>query len=98
MKTSINKPFTLDINLEDKEEVDSFISSYGKVESNLIAERLELHGEGSVELADALLNYAWNKRDAIFCREYGDIESAIQYENICDSIYSKDIIPVCDCW
>ena len=98
MKTAKTKQFTLDLNLDDKEEVDSFIFSYGKVESNLIAERLGLHGEGSVELADTLLNYAWNKRDAIFCRECGDIESAVMYENICDSIYSNDIAPVCNCW
>ncbi len=98
MKTAKTKPFNLDLNLDDKEEVDSFISSYGKVESNIIAERLGLHGEGSIKLADALLNYAWNKRDAIFCRENGDIESAIQYEIICDSIYSKNINPVLNAW
>lgn len=98
MPTKKPVAFALDINLDDKEEVNSFISKYGKTESSLIANLLGLHGEGATQLADALLNYAWHKKDAIFCREYGDIDSAIQYEIICDSIYSNDINPVCDCW
>ncbi len=92
------KPFTLDINLGDKEEVESFLLCHGRGSYKAIAKSLGLRGTGSVKLATRLLSYAWNKKVAIFCREKGEIKEAVMYENICDSIYSKDIIPVCDCW
>ena len=98
MKTAKTKPFSLDLNLDDKEEVDSFILLHGRGSYKAIAKSLGLRGKGSVTLARRLLAYAWNKKVAILCREKGDIKEAVMYENICDSIYSKDINPVCDCW
>jgi hypothetical protein len=98
VKTAKTKQFTLDLNLDDKEEVDSFILLHGRGSNKAIAKSLGLRGKGSVTLASKLLSYAWNKKVAIFCREKGDIESAVMYENICECIYSKDIAPTCNCW
>jgi hypothetical protein len=97
VKTSSNKPFTLGINLDDKQEVSDFLSKFERFSGKCIAKELGLRGKGSELLANSLLCYAINKMKAIKNREKGEIKEAVMYENICDSIYSKDIIPVCDC-
>lgn len=90
--------FKLDINLDDENEVEQFIESYGTNRGRLLANRLGFTGTGSTKLANALSNYAWNKHTAISCRKAGKIGEAIMYENICDSIYRDDIQTRCECW
>lgn len=96
MKTA--KKFALDINLDDKEEVNSFILAHNTTRGRTLSNRLGFRGKGATKLANAFSNYAWNKKVAIKCREEGDIAYALKAEAICDSIYSNDINPVCDCW
>lgn len=44
---------------------------------------------GYVESTRLLRSYAWNKATAVSLRLAGNIDSAIQYENICDRIYTE---------
>ena len=44
---------------------------------------------GFVRVTVNLRNYAWNKITAISCRLEGKIDAALQYEGICDRIYSE---------
>jgi hypothetical protein len=92
------KPFTLDINLDDTNEVHHFVDTYGTTKGRRLANILGLKGKASSQLATALSNYAWNKATAIRLRKDGIIDRAQMYENICDTIYSKSIQPVCECW
>lgn len=55
------------------------------------AMRVKLFGHsgiGTKLAAKALANYAANKGTAMACRTRGDIQTALQYEKICDSIYA----------
>ena len=44
-------------------------------------------GKGSRNATADLANYASNRYTAMQCRNRGDIQGAIMYENICDRIY-----------
>jgi hypothetical protein len=91
--------FKLDINLDDKEERDTFLDKYGVSGARQIANRLGLKGKGSVLLAQALRNYAWNAHTAYEMRlKNGYTNTAIMYEEIADRIYREDIQPVCERW
>jgi hypothetical protein len=45
-------------------------------------------GTGTMRAVADLANYAANKATAMACRERGQIQTAMQYESICDSIYA----------
>jgi Ran GTPase-activating protein (RanGAP) involved in mRNA processing and transport len=93
------KKFQLDINLDDENEVENFINAHGTIKGRMLANRLGLKGVGSANLATALSNYAWNKKAAMAARiKPLAMQTAMDYENICDNIYSKNIQPFCDCW
>jgi hypothetical protein len=98
MSTTKTKPFNLDLNLDDKQEVSDFLSKFERFSGKCIAKELGLRGKGSELLANSLLCYAINKMKAITYREKGSIIFAMGAEEICDSIYSEHINPVCDCW
>jgi hypothetical protein len=98
MKNTENKPFKIDINLDDPNELEEFIEKYKNSSGQIIANQLKLKGKGSALLAKALSNYAWNKKTAIYCRVKGKINRALKYEKICDNIYVNNIEPVCECW
>jgi len=95
---SKTKPFKLDINLDDKEEVTNFLAKYEHHTGKSIALSLGIRGKGSVLLADSLLCYAINKVKAINCREKGFVSSAVYHEHVCDAIYNHHINPVLNAW
>jgi hypothetical protein len=88
----------IDINLDDEFEVECFIETWGTSKGRLLANALNLNGKGSNKAATALSNYAWNKWTAINCRKNGMINDALNYERICDKIYSEDISGKIECW
>lgn len=92
------KKFNLDINLDDETECREFIEKHGTTKGRRLANLLGLKGEGSTDLATALSCYAWNKFTAMNQRIAGNVSVAIKYETICDTIYTQDIQPVCECW
>jgi hypothetical protein len=47
------------------------------------------NGKGSIRATIELRNYGWNKLTAMKLRLTGNIETAMQYEAICESIYSR---------
>ena len=77
------------INLDDENEVSDFIHTYKTDKGRRLANRLKIAGKGSAQKATDLSSYAWNKTTAISCRKKGDIETALKYERICDSIYGS---------
>jgi len=83
---------TLEINLDDEHEVESFIAKHGNTKGRRLANQLGLTGKGSSKLANLFSGYAWNKLTAVNLRKKGRIETALQYEGICDRIYER--IPV----
>lgn len=89
--------FRLDVNLDTEEGMTEFLELYEPSRGRLLANRLGFKGHGCVAAADALMNYAHNKRAAIMCRKTAD-EIASRYEAICDDIYREDIQPVIKCW
>jgi hypothetical protein len=92
--------FALDINLDDEQEARDFTLTHGACSGSgrRVARALGLSGKGSSRLAKSLLCYAWNKVTAIECRNRGDITTALKYEEICDTIYARDIQSTCVCW
>lgn len=45
--------------------------------------------KGYVKASHMLENYAWNKLTAMILRKEGEINRAIEYENICQRIYDR---------
>jgi hypothetical protein len=90
--------FKANLNLDDPEEVESFINTHGTLKGRGLANTLGFTGKGAVTAANALSNYAWNKSTAISCRLRGAIPAAMGYERICDSIYREDISSKIECW
>ena len=83
----------MDLNLDAMpiEEVKAFAYKCGTCRTHLSVAR-ELFPDrpkGYRNAANLLGHYAWNKLTAMDLRLKGSIEGAIQYENICDSIYSR---------
>ena len=76
-------------NLDDENEVSDFIETFGTMKGVALAHRLGLHGKGCARKANSLSNYAWNKHTAIGLRKDGQIQTAIQYEKICQRIYDS---------
>ena len=93
-----DKPFKLGINLDDEVEVEGFLSMHEPIRGVALAHRLGFRGRHCKRAADALMNYAHNKRAALSCRLKGQIATAQQYEDICDRIYREDIQPLIECW
>ena len=93
-----DRPFALAINLDDEVELDEFLQKYEPARGVSLAHRLGFRGPGCRRAANALMNYAQNKRAARSCRRDGRIPTALQYEAICDRIYREDIQPVIQCW
>jgi hypothetical protein len=81
----------MEMNLDDEQEVEKFIETYGTNKGRLLANHFGLSGKGSTKLATALSCYAWNKHTAIMLRRNGSIQVALTYENICDRIYKRDL-------
>ncbi len=77
----------LDAMAED--DLMSFWSRYArpsrKDAESLIGDRRR----GFTTLAGRLAGYASNKATAMACRRRGDIQAALIYEHICDSIYER---------
>lgn len=92
------KPFSIELNLDDDIERSDFIKSHGTTSGQLLAKRLGFAGRDSARAARALSNYAWNKNTAALLRRDGKIDRAIEYEKICDAIYTRDILPLISCW
>jgi hypothetical protein len=93
-----DKPFQLDINLDDEAELELFLDTHELVRGVALAHRLGFRGRRCKRAADALMNYAQNKRAARSCRFKGRVATAQQYEDICDRIYREDIQPLTQCW
>jgi hypothetical protein len=93
-----DKPFKLDVNLDDEVELAEFLGKYEPHRGANLARRLGFCGTGYGRAADALMNYAQNKRAAILARRRGRVGVALQYEAICDRIYIDDIQPSIECW
>jgi len=91
-------PFELEVNLDCPKSLEKFLKTYEPTRGRALANRLAFSGKGSAKAANALMNYACNKRAAIMCRQRGKISAAIQYEDICDRIYREDIQPLIKCW
>ena len=90
--------FQIDLNLDCPNDLADFIACHGTNRGQSLANALRFQGKGAVLAANALINYAWNKKTAISCREKREIQTALKYEEICDKIYSQDIIGKIDCW
>lgn len=90
--------FSLEVNLDDETEAREWIAKYGTTDGRRLANLLGFTGKDSARAADALSNYAWNKTTAIDCRKRGTIQTAQNYERICDDIYARDIEPLIACW
>lgn len=90
--------FTLNINLDNEIECHEFIKKYGNSSKRSLANQLGFVGKGAAKAAQALNNYAWNKKTATMLRKMGEIDRAIVYEKICDDIYKEDIEPNIECW
>jgi hypothetical protein len=91
-------PFACEVNLDCPNDLEQFLKTYEPARGRVLANRLEFVGKGSAKAANALMNYAQNKRTAIACRKFGKIPSALRYEEICDRIYREDIQPLIKCW
>lgn len=91
-------PFETDFNLDCQNDLEKFLKTYEPTRGRALANRLGFYGTGSTKAANALMNYAHNKRTAIGCRKFGKIPSALRYEEICDRIYREDIQPLIKCW
>lgn len=92
------KKFTLEINLDNENEVADFLMKYGQAMGEALANSLGLPSlEGREQLANALHYYACNKKIAIEQRSRGQIGIALWHESICDSFYSE-ISALCECW
>jgi len=76
-------------NLDDPEEIDTFIAQFGTVSGMRLANMLGISGRGAKSVANNLSAYVWNKRTAMRQRAIGDIKSAQMYEQICESIYDE---------
>ncbi len=92
------RPFKFDANLDDEVDREAFLKVYEPGRGRALANRLGFRGKGCVAAANALMNYACNKRAAVMCRKRGAINTAVQYETICDRIYKEDIQPAIECW
>ena len=77
------------INLDDPTEVADFIKKHKTLKGIALANRLGIKGTGAKAKANSLSGYAWNKHTAIKCRERGDVQTALKYEQICERIYSN---------
>lgn len=76
-------------NLDDEQECSDFLKGYGHLHGVRLARALGLSGRGSVLAATYLENYARCKRLASLNRIEGNIQSALEYERSCDSIYMR---------
>jgi len=76
-------------NLDDPDEIETFIAQFGTVSDMRLANALGLSGKGAKSVANNLSAYVWNKRTAMRQRAIGDIRSAQMYEQICENIYDE---------
>jgi hypothetical protein len=80
---------TLELNLDCPNTVESFIKRHFTIKGRRLANILGLKGKGSTKCADLISGYVWNKYTAMLMRKQGKISIALQYEAICDRIYSQ---------
>ncbi len=97
-KATPAKPFKLDFNLDDEEDLVKFLDRFEPARGRLLANHLRFKGKNSARAANGLMNYAQNKRAARTCRDNDNIPEALHYEHICDLIYKEDIQPFVECW
>ena len=90
--------FKLDLNLDDVQERNNFLDKYSGISPEEIAQALGFVGDGAVEAAKALLNYAWNAEAAKSSRLRGDGQSALHFDRCCNQVYSEEILDVIECW
>lgn len=74
-----------------KDELMSFWFKYSRASRSEAAELVGHRRPGFTIAVRQLANYAANKGAAASCRLQGNIQGALCYENICDSIY--DALP-----
>ncbi len=94
----MSQPFTIEVNLDVEPDCCDFLAEFEPARGRRLANLLGFKGRHSVRAADALMNYAQNKRAAFMCRKRGSIQTALQYEKICDRIYREDIQLLVQCW
>lgn len=92
------KRFRLQINLDDESEVEHLLNLYGHLNPAEMARALGFKGKGSKSAANALRKYARHKRLAINFRLSGDVQSALDHEQMFNVIYKMEIQPAIDCW
>ena len=91
------KPFSFNMNLDDEQEVATFLDNFNSNKGRQLANEFGWTGTGSSTMVTLISHYAWNKSTAISCRLGGDIPTALSYEAICDKIY-KQLTPLVELW
>lgn len=71
----------------DKDELMGFWFKYQHATRVQAEELIGDRRRGFTVVVKQLANYAANKGTAVACRLKGDIQAALVYESICDSIY-----------
>ena len=87
MKTT----FVFNFNLDNPVELEFVMIEYDikfGARGRHLANNLSFKGKGSTKAANSIANYCWNKHIANFFRLAGNIQTAQQYESICDRIYA----------
>jgi hypothetical protein len=85
-----NNTFTT-VNLDDDQERDTFLDAYEPARGIRLANLLGINGRGAKRAANGLMNYAQNIRAARSCRINGYTQSALNFEEIAERIYTEDI-------
>lgn len=86
-ETKIASTFTVDLDLDDRSELDAWVKKNGKVAGKTLVKRLGFEGEGALDTAHALQAYVMNKRVAMQFRSIGEVERAKRHERCCNRIY-----------
>lgn len=73
----------------NQDEIVQWINAIGNGLRPAIAKRWFPGVKGQYAHARAMRNYLWNKSTAMGCRLRGEIQTALQYEAICDRIYGE---------
>jgi hypothetical protein len=93
--------FKLDLNLDDKNEVDAFLAEFTPSDPDApkkVAAKYKLTGSKGGILAFALWEYAQVRKEAFTLRKAGDIIQAMSKECRCDTMYCRTIAPLCESW
>lgn len=96
-----NARLHFNFNLDDEVELDFVKNEYGILQGcrgRRLARKLGWRGKGSTKAANGVANYVANKLVAMAHRRRGQIATAIEYEAICERIYSRDLLPRVEVW